>query len=242
MNTHHHTLLMTSAIRSPAAFQAIIDPHARLLQALCSLLRWIHTASFQTIILCDGTDPDYDFSAITAYAADHGKKLEILLFRESDAYLTHGKSYAEGEVLAFALKHSSHLNDDETFFKVTGRTFVENADALCALHVNDNVVFSGPASLFMPAATPRDVYGPASVWTQFYKCDVRTFRMHLMEAYTDTDDVQNPIECEYHRRLQHVPHVPFAQKPFIVGRNGGLNLPYDADFDEKTIALAESFL
>ncbi len=233
---------MTSAIRSPSTFQAIVDPHVRLRQALCSLLRWIQSGPFQTIVLCDGTDPDYDFSRITAFATHHNKTLETLLFRESDAYLTHGKSFAEGEVLAFALKHSSHLHEGVQFYKVTGRTFVENAAALCAAHRNDNVVFGGPASEYMPRGTPHDAYGPASVWTQFYKCDVQTFRTYLMEAYTNTDDVKNPIECEYFRQLQHVPYVPFAEKPFIVGRNSGLNLPYDADFDETTIALAETFL
>ncbi len=78
--------------------------------------------------------------------------------------------------------------------------------------------------------------------TQFYKCGVDFFTKHLLRAYLDTDDKTNPIECEYFKRLQTLPHARFAIKPFIVGRNGGLNVPYDADFDDETITLARTFI
>ncbi len=78
--------------------------------------------------------------------------------------------------------------------------------------------------------------------TQFYKCGVDFFTKHLLRAYLDTDDKTNHIECEYFKRLQTLPHARFTIKPFIVGRNGGLNLPYDADFDDETITLARTFI
>lgn len=240
--TRPKVLLMTSAIRSPNAFQAITDFDARLRQTLCGLIRWIRDTSVETIVLCDGTMPTYDCARIMAFAKEYGKILETLIFRESDAYLTHGKSYAEGEVLEHAIANSAHLAEGKSFYKVTGRTFVENFDAIAALHEGDGTVFTGPASTLMPKDTPTDAFGPESVWTQFYKCDVALFKEHLMKAYEATDDTMNPIECEYFRRLQNLPYARFAARPFIVGRNGGLNLPYDADFDAETIQLADTFL
>jgi hypothetical protein len=236
-------LLMGSAIKTPTAFQAITNADERLLQTLCGLTRWIRDTSVETIVLCDGTNPDYDFSRIQAFATEHGKTLEVLLFeKRDDQYATRGKSYGEGQVLEHAVTHSSHLRPGGNFYKVTGRTFVENFDAIKAAHAEDDTVFTGPASIMMPKGTPTDVFGPSSVWTQFYKCGVDFFTEHLMRAYLHTDDATNPIECEYFARLQHLPHARFSIKPFIVGRNGGLNLPYDADFDEGTAALARTFI
>lgn len=236
-------LLMGSAIRTPTAFQAITDGDERLLQTLCSLIRWIRDTSIETIVLCDGSEPDYDFSRITVFAAEHGKTLETLLFRkENDQYATRGKSYGEGQVLEHAMAHSSHLKPGGTFYKVTGRTFIANFDDIRKLHAGDDTVFIGPASVMMPKDTPTDVFGRRSVWTQFYKCGVDFFTQHLMHAYHDTDDRTNPIECEYFKRFQTLPHTRFAIKPFIVGRNGGLDLPYDDDFTEDDKALARTFL
>ncbi len=237
-------LLMGSAIRTPKAFQAISATDVRLVQTLCGLIRWIRDTSVGTIVLCDGSEPDYDFSRITAYATEHGKTLETLLYRkENDRYESRGKSFGEGQVLEYAVNHSAHLQDGGTFYKVTGRTFIRNFDEIKKLHAKDDGgVFIGPASVMMPKDTPKDVFGRRSVWTQFYKCGVSFFKKHLMEAYLETNDATNPIECEYFKRLQTVPHARFAVKPFIVGRNGGLDLPYDADFDEGDVALARTFL
>lgn len=236
-------LLMGSAIRSPANFQAITDPNVRLRQTLCGLIRWIRDTSVETIVLCDGTDPEYDFSRIKAFAAEHEKTLETLIFRKkNDQYETRGKSFGEGQVLEHAITHSSHLQPGGTFYKVTGRTFIKNFDAIKKSHEKDETVFIGPASVMMPKDTPKDVFGRRSVWTQFYKCGVDFFAKHLMKAYLETNDNTNPIECEYFKRLQHAPHARFEIKPFIVGRNGGLDLPYDADFTAEDIALAETFV
>lgn len=236
-------LLMGSAIRTPKAFQAISASDVRLEQTLCSLIRWIRDTSVETIVLCDGSRPEYDFSRITPFAKEHGKTLEVLLFdKENDLYETRGKSYGEGQVLEYAMGHSTHLKSGGTFYKVTGRTFIKNFDEIKKLHAKDDAVFIGPASVMMPKETPKDVFGRRSVWTQFYKCGVDFFSKHLLKAYLETNDNTNPIECEYFKRLQRAPHTRFAVKPFVVGRNGGLDLPYDADFDDETIALAKSFV
>lgn len=236
-------LLMGSAIRTGKEFQAITDGGERWIQTLCSLVRWIRDTSVDTIVFCDGSEPNVDFSKIAAFAAEHGKTLELLLFRkEHDPYATRGKSYGEGQVLEYALTHSTHLRDGGTFYKVTGRTFVGNFDEIRALHAADDVVFAGPASALMPKGAPADSFGPRSVWTQFYKSGVDFFREHLEKAYLDTDDRTNPIECEYFKRLQGLPHARFAVKPFIVGRNGGLDLPYDADFTEADRTFARSLI
>ncbi len=157
-------LLMGSAIRTPTAFQAITDQDERLLQTLCGLVRWIRDTSIDTIVFCDGSGTDYDFSRITAYAADHGKTLETLLFtKENDQYSTRGKSFGEGQVLEHAVTHSAHLRPGGNFYKVTGRTFIENFDAIRAAHAGDDTVFTGPASIMMPKSTPTDTFGPRSV-------------------------------------------------------------------------------
>lgn len=236
-------LLMGSAIRTSAAFQAIAQTDVRLEQTLCGLIRWIRDTSVTTIVLCDGSEPAYDFTRIGAYAAERGKTLEVLLFhKENDKHETHGKSHGEGRVLEYAMLHSTHLRDGGTFYKVTGRTFIRNFDAIRAEHASDEVVFTGPASTMMPIGTPTDSFGPRSVWTQFYKCGVDFFKEHLMGTYERTHDMENPIECEYFARLQNLPHARFRIRPSIVGRNGGLDLPYDADFTDDDKAFARTFL
>lgn len=143
-------ILMTSAIGSPPAFLKITDHDERWHQTLCGLVRWIRDTSARTIVLCDGTMPTYDFSKVEKFAAENGKTIEILKFQESDNFMKHGKGYAEGEVLEFALNNSKHLSDGGSFYKVTGRTFVANFDEIKKIHAHDAAVFTGPAWALMP--------------------------------------------------------------------------------------------
>lgn len=146
-------ILMTSAIGSPPAFLKITNHEDRLHQTLCGLVRWIRDTSAKTIVFCDGTMPSFDFSKVLSFAEEHGKNLEVILFRESDNYLKYGKGYAEGEVLEYALNHSKHLAEGGSFYKVTGRTFIANFDEIRALHEHDEAVFASPAWSLMPEST-----------------------------------------------------------------------------------------
>lgn len=143
-------ILMTSAIGSPPVFLKITNHEDRLHQTLCGLVRWIRDTSAKTIVFCDGTMPSFDFSKVLRFAEEHGKNLEVILFRESDNYLKYGKGYAEGEVLEYALNHSKHLAEGGSFYKVTGRTFIANFDEIRALHEHDEAVFASPAWSLMP--------------------------------------------------------------------------------------------
>jgi|GEM_PF-1208046 len=148
----HDVILMTSAIGSPPSFLKITNHEERLHQTLCSLVRWIRDTSARTIVLCDGTMPPFDFSKVLKFAEEHGKTLEVIIFKESDNYLKYGKGYAEGEVLEYALEHSAHLSEGSSFYKVTGRTFISNFEEIRALHEKDEAVFASPAWSLMPVS------------------------------------------------------------------------------------------
>lgn len=160
-------ILMTSAIASPAAYLVITNHEERLLQTLCGLVRWIRDTSANTIVLCDGTSPTFDFSKVQAFAKRYGKTLEILIFQESDNFLVHGKGYAEGEVIEYALTHSAHLGAGTNFYKVTGRTYVANFDEIRLEHENDDAVFFSPAWKLMPSSAGK--HGHANLSARLHR-------------------------------------------------------------------------
>ncbi len=199
-------LIVTSAV-APAAgipFLTLVDPRERLLQTYCGLLSWIRQTPIAAIVLCDNTGIDHRFAGLAALAEAHGKRLEILAFRGDDEELRlRGKGYGEGEILQHVLDHSRLLAAATSFYKVTGRVFVEDFADLHHRFRKQPVVFGLPGNL---APWRRTLLRTASrcglleacfrrlrnnyVATTFYKCSVDYYRAFLAGRFRLVDDRQ----------------------------------------------------
>jgi hypothetical protein len=265
MSAGNEILIVTSSIQPfpNVPFLAIRDPKERLRQTLCALVLWIRCPSIHSIVLCDNTAPDYDFSLIQEYAKQHGKKMEIMLFKGNARVVTAGKGYGEGEILNHVLKNSVLLKESKNgvFYKITGRLFVSNFEYLHRKYYHDSIVFQSPAwvrsSLLRPASLfsflktlltgPFPIafmkrswegfwHAPESVSTKFYKCTVSYFQQHLMPHSEFT-------HYSLYRKLIGTKFALFHPFPEIIGRSGATGQLYGKRmFSKEVIDLVNKWM
>jgi hypothetical protein len=155
----NEVLLITAAINVESSTHvAIRDKRERLLQYLTSLVAWIKLSDISTIVFCENTNTNYDFSAITEFARKEGKTLEVLIFEGNQKAQKYGKGYGEGKIVEYAIKNSLYLKNNVNFYKITGRLFIPEFDQIQAAHAILPNVFQIPA--FPPENDPWIDYVP----------------------------------------------------------------------------------
>ena len=228
------SLIMTTAVNSSDPCLTIRNSGERVFQLHCSLVSWITSSRVDNIILCDNSAPDNDYAGIAALAQSYGKKFEALSFRgDSARVVTHGKGFGEGEIIRHALENSSLIKESGSFYKVTGRVFIENFDAICALEAGHEVVFdlsilpvkkiAWKLLAALPGAgTLLTNNGFGFVKTIFYKCSVAYYRRHLLHCHGEVDSRKHFL-LENRMFLPIIRHGyrPFAIQPDYVGYCAG---------------------
>ncbi len=210
--TDQNIILLTSAIR-PAAnvFRlSIVDPARRLFETYCSLLSWFRNPHVSRIVLCDNSNPGNVFEPIKRVAKSAGVELEVLLFQgDANTVSARGKGYGEGEILVHALEHSALLREEPTFFKMTGRQYVNNYSAIQRLHEADEVVFELHAD------------DPDRLRTEFYKCSKSLYLSTLAKCHFAVRDRAGIyIEHLFRTALDSSNFTGFQETPILVGHQG----------------------
>jgi hypothetical protein len=116
------------------------------------LVAWIKLSNIETIVFCENSNTDYDFSAITKFAKNEGKALEVLIFEGNQESQKYGKGYGEGRIVEYAIKNSKHLDRNTNFYKITGRLFIPEFNQIQCTHAHLMNVFKIPA--FTPEQDP----------------------------------------------------------------------------------------
>lgn len=153
MSSPTEVLLITASIEiGKTRDVAIRDRLERQRQYLQGLVAWITLTDIPTIVFCENTNSSYDFTQIIEFARARNKTLEVLVFGGNQKAQTRGKGYGEGEIVAYAMKNSHYLSRSQSFYKITGRLFVQNFEQVH--QVNDHLpnVFKSPA--FSPPLDP----------------------------------------------------------------------------------------
>jgi hypothetical protein len=257
-NYSDEVLLMTASIapgKTPTV--AIQDPNERCLQYIISLLAWIElTNNIKTIIFCENTNTQYDFSRLVEFARQKGKILEVLVFSGNVKAQIYGKGYGEGEIIKYAIRHSKHLSNTTNFYKITGRLFVRNFDEIQSSHQHLENIFKCPA--FSPdpfinmipekpktllgycRAVVRFLYvffgrgkgrGPHDytkhISTVFYKSNVKFFKKNLLNSYKRVNDNKSyNLEHVFYEDIINKNFSPFLKPYIIVGRSGSQGYLY----------------
>jgi hypothetical protein len=234
LSPNRGTLIVTSAIHPSenVPYLRLTDPQQRLFQTYCSLICWIRQRHITNIVLCDNTGTDHAFSGLAALAEQHNKTLEILVFRgDHEETCLRGKGYGEGEIMKHVIEHSRLLKEDTAFYKITGRIFVEEFEAIHNAHRNKSVVFrphlatwqkillrSACKCPLLSACWKRVWKGPVS--TVFYKCTPQYYANNLIDRF----DV-------------------FSVRPGLVGRSGTTDLLHgNVDYSAEVKNLAALLL
>lgn len=232
------TLVMTATFRPAADTLGLVvrDERERTLQYLCALVSWARPAHVRRIVVCENSNTVFDFSRVTQYLRAAGKEVEMHVLDGNKDVTRFGKGYGEGEILEHVYRHSRLLHASPAFYKITGRLFVSNFDAVSAATPSLD-------AFQRKVKQPKD--GPArprKVVTTFFKCSRALFESRLVRAYTQVDDSQGVyIEHVYYNQLQDLDLPDFDIKPVLVGQQASTGRIYRA-YDDETVTIARSLM
>jgi hypothetical protein len=220
-------ILLLSASVDPAVSNTPLtelkDPLVRWRQYEKNLLDILNQKIFEVIIFCENTMFEGDYSQWQAAAVSTGTKLEILRFKgKRECIEKQGKGYGEGEIIAYVLEHSKHLQSDDCFYKLTGRIHVKNLLQIVQRHDNDR-------ELFIRAQRNKSIAD-----TRLFKCSVSFYKSHLLKGYLEVDDMNGQyLEKIFFQRLKKAPPVkPFSVFPQFSGVSGSTMDVYDLPHKE----------
>ncbi len=263
----NEVLIMTGTINvGKTPYVAIRDSQERLLQYLYSLVSWIKLTNITTIVFCENSNTNYDFKKLIEFSETEGKDLEVLVFDDNYAAQKHGKGFGEGIIMEYAIQNSKSLTMATTFYKVTGRLFIQNFESIQKKHIQFDNVFKCPGylleedkRLWHPRSLAQNYrmylfslryrgfrnphYLNNHVSTFFYKSNIDFFKQELMPLYKKTNDtIPYWVEHAYCDALQGKFQI-MLEEPRVVGRSGSSgNLINGLDYDEEIKKIAKDFL
>jgi hypothetical protein len=248
------TLIVVSSINpvldAPAVM--ITDPATRLFQLCCSLIAWSLTPVLRSVILSDNTLPEYDFIPLQRLMEHTGKKLEVLTFLgDRQQVALRGKGYGEGEIMRYIYENSELIKKCQSFYKITGRIYVNNFDRVHLAHETCTRVFDNPvpahrrfAKRIVVSLFANSRHRRGMVRTVFYKCDTAFFLNNLIDRYKLVEDRQRfYLEHAYYYPLIKSGFSTFKIKPSLVGYSSSSGKLYQGtDFSEEIKERARSLM
>lgn len=168
------------------------------------------------IVFCDNGEFSFDWKEEQALADSLNKKLELISFRgNTDAIIKHGKGYGEGQIIEYVLEHSELMKqNDQGFFKLTGRLVVSNLDAI-AVKIDESMNYFNP--MYMnPGKHMTD--------TRFYYVLKEDYKKHLLKVYHQVDDRDQStyLESLFHKYIaeSHLNYKNMPVYPLLEGQSG----------------------
>jgi len=259
-------LIINSCINPQCVFYLTIsDPSERLRLLVCSLISWILYTKIPTIVLCDNGLSEYDFTGIADFAKDHGKSFEAIHIKPDPLTEKLGRGYGEGATIRHVLTHSKYVEENTSFYKITGNSFVANFDDISAREADRTLVFGcKPTPLFSftnfkyigmnSLSNARHHYcrrgilcfllKPMFLPTHFYKCNVSIYKRFLIDKFNKVFDSQGYyLEHAFYDSLRfRARWATFSIKPMIVGRSGSSGALHGGDYSEVVKKIAEGFI
>jgi len=228
------TLVMTATFRAPDTPTLVVrDEQVRVSQYVCALAAWARTARVKRIVFAENSGTAFDFTHVVRHLEAAGKDIEVLVFEGNSESAVFGKGFGEGRILEHVYANSALLRERPAFYKVTGRLFVSNFDAISEATTGSDAFRRKRWK--DPARTPK-------VITTFFKCSRPTFESRLLDAYKQVDDRAGVhIEHVYFERLRDLPDVDLSMKPAIVGQQASTGDIY-APYDDEIIDVARSLM
>jgi hypothetical protein len=210
------TLLLTGCVDPGSTpFLKLRDSGSRLADYERSIERWIDDSDFRAIVFCENSGYEHSYAPLVERAQAKGKNLEVLVFKGNKGAQEYGKGYGEGEIIEYALGHSVLLAESPSFYKVTGRVFVRNANAILAADADK------PSAFILFTSWKY-------VDTRFFKSELAFYRENLLDAYREVRDGEGiSIERVFRRRLRGKRVPAFGEYPDILGICASSGEAYD---------------
>lgn len=220
-------ILITSSIIPHDTGVKLSDPQVRLFHALESIEQWTKIAPKSRIILCDGSN--FDFEPIVKERFPF-TSIECLRFENDQLKIaTFGRGYGEGEIVKFALNHSAYLCESDTFVKCSSKLWVENY-AECVKKWRGDCLFSG---VFKNTFSALKSIEMIQVDTRFYVVQNSFYRKNLIDAHHKIGLTPGfGLEDSFHQVLRTTKQHKylFAIPPVIKGVGGGTGTYYKSSW------------
>lgn len=215
-------VLITAALKVYAKHTKLTSQKEREVLYFNSLLRWIKETNLTQLVFCDNSNSltDQFMIPLQNKAKELKKEIEFLQFEGSHHLIQEkGKGYGEGELVAYALEHSQFLTKANGFFKITGKLFVENFNA-----ISKQMDF---AQNYMRRDTAR-VEGTVAIDSRFFYMQKNFYQKHIQNLYKKVDD-DNGLYVErliYQKLLSLKVVNNFPKLPNITGISGSTGENY----------------
>ncbi|KAA6325993.1 hypothetical protein EZS27_024850 [termite gut metagenome] len=224
-------ILLTGSIdiaRNNVPYTVITNLSERINQYLANIRKIILHTNFDYIVFCENTNYAYDYSFLIRLAESRGKKMEILSFQTNETKVREkGKGFGEGEIIKYALTHSSYLQDDTlSFYKLTGRVFIKNINVILCLDNNKKNIFLKTKKCSRSA-----------IDSVFFKVNIGEYKNYLLESYKSVNDINNNyFEHVYYEALIHSPMKVnrFSILPYQDGISASNGMRYNLPFIDST--------
>jgi hypothetical protein len=216
-------ILITTAAKPPKEipFLRMTNVATRAVAAKAAIFFWMVQGAKQ-IVIADATgttllNPD-DLSMVR----EMGVQVEQVSYLQDNALVTQrGKGYGEGQLIKYALDHSSILREQESFFKCTGKVFCRNFPTILEIVKRRNL-----SSIFWRFLDDR-IDHPPHADGRFFYVSRRFAEAVLIPAYLNANDSENlPAEHFIFLALSNTLTSARAPRPLLSGFAGGSGQQY----------------
>ena len=212
-----YALIITGCVDpdSSVPFLQLKDKTERAKQYIDSIHYYIEKTSIASIVFCDNSGtraPEHLFELAQKYS----KRFEWISFLgDKKKSVEQGKGYGEGEIIEYALSHSSILKSAGYIVKVTGRVVIRNINLLLRFMREDRIYFLRNTA--------------NNVDTKLYGMPILTYQHYFSKLYLDVDDLHGRyLENKFSDAIiKNGIHIdPFIVFPNAQGISGSTGQPY----------------
>lgn len=228
-----YVLLITGCIEpNPGVpFLKIKDVENRRRQYIESIEFYIKETSIKRIVYCDNSSSPEPV-ALNELANKRSKEFEWLSFNgDSAKAVIQGKGYGEGEIIEYALNHSTLLQKANYFIKVTGRVKVRNIVFLINFMNANRMYFCRNSS--------------TNVDTKLYGLPIEAYKKDFIYLYNEVDDKKGKyLENLFSDRIsgQQLEIYNFVVFPNVQGVSGSTGKPYTLPLNTRIKLTIKSYL
>lgn len=218
MNTTLKFPLLLTGTLDPSAFDGNVDNLSTRLQEYdTSISKFITKTQFNPIVFIENSGYPFDEGRYQELAEKNRKSFEFLRGSlQKEEVKNRGKGYGDALLVHEALQKSKLLSDVEFFYKMTGRIFLLNSDAIiksCYKHRNEFISYDGMGW----------------VMTWLFKMNRKDYDRIMEDVYLECDEpaVRDMEICYWLRLYQSDVDVScFETYPLIEGNMGKTGTPY----------------
>lgn len=216
-------ILLTSSVIVMDQSVHLRDEKLRIFHTLESIKKWLCISPKNKYVLCDGSG--FDFSPLVLENFPDAN-IECIFFNNDPALIkVHGKGFGEGEIIRYALEHSSYLGESEWFAKCTAKLWVDNFQG-CIKEWNGRFLckayFSNVFSLKKSVLEYID--------TRFYLVNKSFYATHFSKVHLSLEvDSGVGIEEKFLEVVNQegFQNILFRNSPIVSGVGGGSGKYYN---------------